>query len=222
MSSLAIIGRNANHGRILNMLIIGLVGGIASGKSAVAGELAHLGAVVLNADQAAHRVINSPDIQQQLVARWGEGILLANGEIDRKAVAARVFSAEAIASEEREFLENLLHPRIRAEFEADLEHLKQSGTFAAVIDAPLLLEAGWDEVCDVVLFVDSPCEDRLERAERLRNWNPEDFAAREAAQMPIEEKRRRATYVIANNGTLDQLRRRVNEFWQLLKYKKSS
>ncbi len=204
------------------MLIIGLIGGIASGKSAVAAELAQLGAVVLNADEAAHRVINDPEVKQLLTKRWGQEILLANGEINRKAVATHVFSPNQASSKERVFLENLLHPRIRAEFEAELENLKNAAVPAAVIDAPLLLEAGWDEVCDVLLFVDSPREDRQRRAEMLRNWSPTDFAAREAAQMPIDEKRRRATHVIANDGTLEQLRMRVHEVWLLLKNKKSS
>lgn len=204
------------------MLIIGLTGGIASGKSAVAAELAQLGAVVLNADEAAHRVINYPDVKQTLVERWGKEILLSGGEVNRTAVAARVFSPDQANTEEREFLENLLHPRIRLEFEPELEKLKNAGVPAAVIDAPLLLEAGWDEVCDVLLFVDSPRKDCQRRAELLRNWSPADFAAREAAQMPIEEKRRRATQTIANDGTLEQLRMRVHEFWLLLKNKKSS
>ncbi|MDZ4656053.1 MAG: dephospho-CoA kinase [Bythopirellula sp.] len=204
------------------MLIIGLIGGIASGKSAVTAELAQLGAVVLNADEAAHRVINYPEVKQLLSERWGQEILLPNGEVNRKAVAGRVFSPDQTGTEEREFLENLLHSRIRAEFETELENCKNADVPAAVIDAPLLLEAGWDEVCDVLLFVDSPREDRQQRAELLRNWSPTDFAAREAAQMPIEEKRRRATHVIANDGTFTQLREHVQGVWRLMKNKKSS
>lgn len=196
------------------MLIIGLVGGIASGKSAVAAELAKLGAMVLNADEAAHRVINEPAVKEMLVERWGPEVLLATGEVNRKAVAQHVFSFDLDSAQERQFLEELLHPRIRAEFEAKLATLKQANVPAAVIDAPLLLEAGWGEICDVVLFVDSPREDCKRRAETLRNWTPADFAAREAAQMPIEEKRRQASHVLANGGTLEVLQKRVGEFWQ--------
>ncbi len=203
------------------MLIIGLTGGIASGKSAVAAELSRLGAVVLNADEAAHRVINDPEVKQLLTERWGQEILLAGGKVNRQAVAERVFSPDAASSGEREFLENLLHPRIRAEFETELEKLKNAGVPAAVIDAPLLLEAGWDEICGVLLFVDSPREDRQRRAELLRNWSEADFAAREAAQMPIEEKRRRTTHGIVNDGTLEQLQMRVRDFWLVVKNKNS-
>ncbi len=196
------------------MLIIGLVGCIASGKSAVAAELAKLGATVLNADEAAHRVINDPAVKEMLVERWGPEVLLTNGEVNRKAVAQQVFSFDLASAQERFFLEKLLHPRIRAEFEAKLAALKQANVLAAVIDAPLLLEAGWGEICDVVLFVDSPREQCKLRAENQRNWTPADFATREAAQMPIEDKRRQASHVLANVSTLEVLQKRVGEFWQ--------
>jgi dephospho-CoA kinase len=198
------------------MLIIGLTGGIASGKSAVAEELAALGAVVLDADKAAHEVINFPEVKKALTERWGNEILLPDGNVDRKAVAERVFSTHKLALVERKFLEKILHSRIKDEFEYHLTQLKVAKTPVAVIDAPLLLEAGWQQGCDIVLFVDSPLEDRQQRAKSSRNWTAQDFATREAAQMPIEEKRRRATHVIANDGTLDELRERVEKFWKSL------
>lgn len=204
------------------MLIIGLTGGIASGKSTVANELAELGAVVLNADEAAHRVINAPEVRAELVTRWGDSILLASGDVNRRAVAERVFDKNAAATAERAFLENLLHPRIRAEFEAEIERLRETGAFGVVIDAPLLLEAGWDGICDAVVFVDSPFADSRKRAEKLRNWSLAEFEARMAAQMPIEEKRNRASHVIENDGSLVELRDRVREFWQRVQVQEKS
>jgi dephospho-CoA kinase len=202
------------------MLIIGLTGGIASGKSAVAEELAALGAVVLDADKAAHEVINFPEVKKALTERWGPEILLPDGNVDRKAVAERVFSTHKPTLVERKFLEKILHTRIKDEFEYQLTRLKIAKIPVAVIDAPLLLEAGWQQGCDIVLFVDSPLADRQQRAKSSRNWTAQDFAIREAAQMPIEEKRRRATQVIANDGTLDELRQRVEEFWKSLSLQK--
>jgi dephospho-CoA kinase len=198
------------------MLTIGLTGGIASGKSAVAQMLAELGAVVLNADEAAHRLINSPEIQEQLVDRWGTEVLNPDGTTNRRVVAERVFGPTSASREDRGYLERVLHPRIRAEFVAKTELLKADRPPAVVIDAPLLLEAGWDEICELLIFVASLREDCKRRAQTLRNWSSEEFAAREAAQMPIEEKRERATHVIANDGTLDELRDRVRELWQSL------
>lgn len=198
------------------MLTLGLTGGIASGKSAVAQELAALGAVVLNADQAAHRVIDYPDVKELLTASWGIDILQGDGSIDRRSIAKRVFGATSSARDDLAYLESVLHPRIRKEFAEELERHGQAGVKVAVIDAPLLLEAGWDEICDLIVFVDSPREDCKRRAQSLRNWSADEFTAREAAQMPIEEKRARATHVIANDGTLEQLRERVRQLWQSL------
>jgi dephospho-CoA kinase len=83
---------------------------------------------------------------------------------------------------------------------------------AVVIDAPLLIESGWNAVCQVIAFVDVPCETRLERA-ASRGWSAEEFSRREAAQMPIEEKRRRSTHVISNAGSLAELEAEVDGFW---------
>jgi len=195
--------------------IFGIAGGIASGKSAVSAELAALGAVVLDADQAAHAVINLPDVQQALVDRWGSEILRESGEVNRQAVAERVFSSQPGSEAELRFLEQTLHPQIRLQFEAELERLAEKGVSAAVIDAPLLLEAGWGSLCDGVIFVDSGREKRLKRAV-LRGWSEEDFSLREQAQMPIEEKRRQATHVVTNNGSLEVLKAQVQDCWKLL------
>jgi len=195
------------------MVIIGLTGGVASGKSAVAAALARRGAIVFDADRLGHRVLEEPDVRDELVSRWGRDILAPGGRIRRDAVAARVFgdSVEAIA--ERRFLEQTLHPRIRQRIEAEIRQLPNSGVPAVVIDAPLLIESGWIEVCQVVALVDAPRETRLERA-RSRGWSAEEFSRREAAQLPIEEKRRRSTHVIDNSGTLADLDREVNKFWE--------
>ena len=198
------------------MKIIGLIGGIASGKSAVAAELAALGAVVLDADRAAHEVLDSPTVQQALVDRWGKGVLKASGKIDRGAVALRVFSDDEKGRAELHFLEGTLHPRIREQFQAKLAELAAVGTAVAVIDAPLLLEAGWEKLCDSLVFVDSPQVDRLGRA-KLRNWTEAEFVNREALQMPIAEKRERSTHVLANSGTLANLHDQVRALWALLK-----
>ncbi len=197
------------------MKIIGIVGGIASGKSAVAAELAALGAVVLDADRAAHEVIELPRVKQALVARWGSGILGKSGEVNRQAVARQVFSPQPSGKTELRFLEQTLHPPIRQQFEAKLDRLAKTGVPAAVIDAPLLLEAGWESLCDRVIFVDSAREKRLERAAR-REWSAEDFSRREQAQMPIEEKRSRATHMLANEGSPQALRALVQGFWKAL------
>lgn len=195
------------------MKIIGLTGGIASGKSAVAKELARLGAVVLDADQAAHEAINLPSVQRALVERWGPAIVGPDRQTSRAEVAKRVFSDSPQAAKELKFLEETLHPRIRQQFESELERLKAAGQKVAVIDAPLLLEAGWQSLCDCLIFVDSPREARLQRAIQ-RNWKEAEFTKREACQMPIAEKRRLATQVLDNSGSLADLQSQVLQSWE--------
>jgi dephospho-CoA kinase len=197
------------------MIVIGLIGGIASGKSAVAAELAELGATVLDADQAAHRVLNLPAVKQKLTDRWGTAVLLPSGEIDRSEVASRVFSGASESTGELKFLEQTLHPLIREQFMAELTRLAEAGTSAAVIDAPLLLEAGWGGLCDAMLFVDSAREVRIERA-MGRNWTEEQFTHREAAQMPIEQKRQQATHTVANDRSPQDLKKAVRIVWEAL------
>ncbi len=194
------------------MHVIGIVGGIASGKSTVAVELAALGAVVLNADQAAHEAINRPEVKQTLVERWGEAILDGSGEALRQAIAERVFSPSLADNQELEFLESLLHPLVRRQFKSELAQLSQRGVAAAVLDAPLLLDAGWEDLCDFIVFVESSEQNRVERA-GPRNWSHSEISRREAAQMPINEKRRRATHVIRNLGSFGDLQREVRAFW---------
>jgi dephospho-CoA kinase len=196
------------------MKTIGLVGGVASGKSAVADALARRGAIVFDADAIAHQVIAQRDIRDQLVARWGGGILAADGRIDRRAIAARVFGDSPENAAERRFLEELLHPRIRQRIEAEARQLPDGSAPAVVIDAPLLVEVGWNDVCDAVLCVDVPREMRLARAQASRGWTAEEFSRREAAQLPIEEKRRWCSHAVDNSGTLAQLDAQVDRFWR--------
>lgn len=197
------------------MHIIGLIGGVASGKSAVAAELEKLGAVVLDADAAAHELIDDPQVQQLLIDRWGRDILRESGEIDRSAIAARVFAPGPEAAGELEFLEQTLHPRIRRAFEQRLDELAAAAVRAVVIDAPLLLEAGWQVLCDSIVFVAAQRAKRLQRS-TLRNWTESEFAQREHAQMPIETKRELATHVLDNNGSRESLRGQIVEFWNSL------
>ncbi len=187
------------------MHILGIVGGIACGKSVVSSTLEELGAVVLDADKAAHDVLQQEEIRQALVARWGQEILTDRGQIDRTAVARRIFSnsraepARTTAASNRRFLERTIHPRVRQQFQQEIERLDQQGVAVVVIDAPLLLEAGWGENCDDIVFVDCPVEIRLERALK-RGWTKRQFLEREAAQWSIEEKQRSSTLRIDNSG----------------------
>jgi dephospho-CoA kinase len=195
------------------MKTIGLVGGVASGKSLVAKQFVELGAGLLDADRAGHEVLaDDPDVCTAFVARWGPSILAADGSIDRTAVAARVFGDSDQATAERDFLESVLHPRIQVRLDAQRREFAAAGHPAVVLDAPLLLEANWDPQCDVVVMVDADRDTRLARS-HLRGWSDAEFARREAAQWPVEKKRAAAHAIIANDGSIDELRAAVRAVW---------
>ena len=184
--------------------VIGLAGGIGSGKSTVAEVLEQLGCVVSRSDEVGRAALRDPDIRAQLVCWWGQEILDASGEIDRSKVAAIVFNDRR----QRERLEALVHPWIEARRKACFERAPADAV-ALVIDAPLLFEAGLDRVCDVVLFVDADRALRIRRVRESRGWSETELARREDSQMSLDAKRSRADYVVHNNGARDELLERV-------------
>lgn len=182
--------------------VIGLAGGVGSGKSTVARVLASLGCVVLDADVLAKAALDRPEVRATLRQWWGDGVLGADGRVDRAAVGRVVFEDAA----QRERLEKLIHPIVHAE-RARLrgEHLAAGPVVAFVEDAPLLFEAGMDRECDAVIFVDAPREVRVERVRRTRGWDEAELARREKNQWPLDIKRSRADYVVVNAADQAQL-----------------
>ncbi len=203
------------------MKTIGLIGGVASGKSRVAQMLAELGAGILDADRAGHAVlVEDAEVQAALRRRWGDSVFSADGSVNRAAIGKRVFATGSQGEEDRFFLEELLHPRIRRRLEEERDQFAAQGRVAVVLDAPLLLEAGWGKsLCDTVIFVEAPPEVRLARA-RTRGWSDAEFTRREAAQWPVEEKRRYADTIIQNAGSENELRQAVKQFWNKLQLPK--
>lgn len=200
----------AGRGRIP---VIGLIGGIGGGKSVAAGLLAERGAVVVDADAVGHEVLRRPDVARRVVERFGAGVTSADGQVDRRALGRLVF-ADAAA---RRDLEAIVHPSMFQEFERRIGEARSRGEAAAVVlDAAILLEAGWDRICDVVVFVDAPREARLDRVRESRGWSEADLAAREAAQRPLDEKRARADHVLANDGEVAGLAAEVDRLVTLL------
>jgi len=185
---------------------VGLTGGVASGKSAVAALLRELGAVVIDSDQLAREVVEpgTPGLAA-VVEEFGETVLTGDGHLDRAALGSVVFGDEA----SRRRLEGILHPLIRARAaEAEAE----AGPGALVVhDIPLLVETGQADRFDAVLVVDVPVETQVERMVRDRGWSAEDARRRVAAQADRDERRAVATHVIDNTGTHDDLRERVTE-----------
>jgi dephospho-CoA kinase len=189
--------------------VIGLIGGIGAGKSRVAALLAaEHGAFVVDADAVGHALLEQRPVRDLVVSRFGPGILDQSREeegpaaprIDRRALGAVVFSdPKALAQ-----LEAILHPRMRRTFARVIARETRRGRArAVVIDAAILLEAGWDTLCDRVVFVDAPRDLRLSRLAASRGWTAEALDAREAAQWPLDRKRARADAVVVNDTDSD-------------------
>ena len=187
------------------MILIGIVGGIASGKSLVSSRLASLGAEVLDADRVGHEVLRELAVKEAIRARWGDGVFDCQGEIDRSEVARIVFAANPDGPRELAFLEELTHPRIGQRLREQIAKWSRDGrTAAAVLDAPVMFKSGWDKECDTIVFVDAPRAVRFARA-RQRGWTEADFESREGAQQTLEAKRLRADVVIDNSSTSEHV-----------------
>jgi dephospho-CoA kinase len=201
--------------REANVPIIGLIGGVASGKSLVAAELARLGAMVLDADRAGHEVLELPEVVAALYQRWGPRILGSSGRVDRKAVGRIVFEPTEQGRDELKFLEQMTHPRIGELLMRQVTEMRGKGARAIVLDAPVMEKSGWYELCDRIVYVDAPRETRLARA-RSRGWTEEEFVAREGAQESLEQKRGRADWILDNSGSPQETRDQVERWWQTL------
>ncbi|GAA4697888.1 dephospho-CoA kinase [Nocardioides nanhaiensis] len=190
---------------------VGLTGGVGSGKSTVAAELAELGAVVIDADQLAREVVarGTPGLAA-VVEEFGEQLLTPEGDLDRPAMGALVFGDES----RRRALEAIVHPLV---FERYAELEGATGPDDVVVhDIPLLVESGRAEEFEAVLVVDVPDAVRIERLVRDRGWTREDAESRIAAQAAREERLAVATHVIDNAGTREELRERVRAVWREL------
>jgi dephospho-CoA kinase len=191
-------------------LVIGLLGGVAAGKSTIAAALAARGLQHVDADRLAREVAAEGPVLREIAAAFGAGVLDAAGRLDRAALAAIAFRDAAA----RQRLEALVHPRVRAAIVAATAAARAAGV-SVVLDVPLLLERGLIEACDVVVFVQSSEAARRARA-AARGWPPGEFERREAAQAPLADKRARAEFVLDNDGPLDAVGRRVDDLLRAL------
>lgn len=205
-----------------NKLVVGLIGGMGSGKSRVAAEFARHGARVISGDPIGHEALRQPEIRRRVLARWGDGILAADGDIDRRRLGAIVFADPA----ERVRLEEMLFPWIRQSVREEIDKARQDAAVPLIVlDAAVMLEAGWNDACDRLVFVEAPRPLRLQRLAEQRGWSAAETAQREQAQMPLEEKRRRADHVIDNAGALEETARQVETLlglWNVVRNSKTA
>jgi dephospho-CoA kinase len=193
------------------MRIIGLTGGIASGKNSVARIMESLGAVVIDADLLAREaVVPGEDAYRSIVREFGDAALNPDRTINRKALGRIVFADPAA----RKKLESITHPAIARLAEQRLADLREDGVPVAVYMAPLLIEAGVTSRVDEVWVVYADRETQLERLIRRDGISREEALQRIEAQMPMEEKRKLAKVVIDNSGTPEETVQKVRELWE--------
>ena len=195
------------------MKVIGLTGGIASGKSTAARLLGDLGAPVIDADQLAREAVRpGSDTLAAIVAAFGAEVLRDDGALDRVALGKQVFAAP----DARRMLESIVHPEVRRLAQLKLQALKASGAQVVFYMAPLLIEAGADTLCDEIWVVDVDDTTQLQRASARDGMSGEEAQQRVSAQMPPAEKARRGDVVIDNRGTIEALAQRLKELWKEL------
>ncbi len=188
---------DANADSVGRKPVIGLVGGVGSGKSLVARQFAELGCGVVDADQLARDAYADPSVREQIVQWWGKDVMKPDGSLDRRRIASIVFDAPA----EKTRLEELIHPRVFTGRQALHKRFEADPAVVAIVeDCPLLLEVGLDEQCDAVVFVDAPREHRLARVTATRGWDEAELDRREKNQIGLDKKADRADYVLKNDA----------------------
>lgn len=197
------------------MLLVGVTGGIGSGKSAVAEMLSRRGAVVFDADVLAREAVEpgTPGYRQVL-ARFGDGILLPDGSIDRAGLAALVFEDPAA----RRDLERIVHPEVQRLFLERIRPYARSDR-VVVFDAPLLVETGRHAAFDSLIVVAAKPETQVERLVGDRGMSEEDVRARIEAQLPVEEKAGVAEFILDNEGSVRELEAQVDRLWPELEHR---
>ena len=194
------------------MLLVGLTGGIASGKSSVSAMLAERGAEIVDADLIARQVVMPGErAWQKILDHFGRGVLTEDGQVDRKKLADLVFADQAKLT----LLNEITHPDIFARVADRLEH-NRDREVVVVLDAALLIETGLADRVDVVVVVDAGDEEKQVRRLTAKGFDERDARARMAAQLPAEARLARADLVIRNVGTFEDLTARVDEVWDEL------
>jgi len=196
------------------MKIIGLTGGIGSGKSTVSKFLAHLGAVVIDADKVGHEVFKpGTKAWQEVVDVFGQGIISADGTIDRRKLGEIVFSNPGARAK----LNQIMHPLIYEQVKSRMEEYGRKGVAIIIVEAPLLLEVGWKSLVDEVWVTSASEATVIKRLKEQKGLSETQSLARIRTQLTDEERIRQADVVIDTDCALDELKERIEALWRKLR-----
>jgi len=192
-------------GKIAEKPVIGILGGIGSGKSTIAAEFAKLGCKVIDADRIAHELLEEPPVREKIVSLFGQAVLDSSGKIDRRKLAEVVFADDHMLAS----LNRIIHPLVLQRTKELIERSKsQNQIKAIVLDMPLLVEVGWHKRCDKLIFVDCEQKLRQERAKKM-GFNKKQIKIRENFQISLDSKASLADNTIENNSDFSAIAKQV-------------
>ena len=190
--------------------VIGVVGGVGAGKSTAAAELARLGCALIDADRIGHELLAEQSVRRELRERWGGRIFNEQGHVDRKALGEIVFSDP----DELAALNAVVHPRIRRRMAEQIADFRaRSDVPAVVVDAAVLFEAGWNDLCTHLVFVDCPPDERLRRVRAGRQWDEKTWRQREKSQNFLDTKRQMCEDTIDGSSDVSHLVEQLRELF---------
>lgn len=192
-------------------LVVGILGGIGSGKSAVSrGLSSSFRTYIIDADHVGHDVLQFPSVKNRIRQSFGDSVF--NGsDICRKSLATKVFGSEVHHQQALNQLEKIVHPEIRKQIENQLANIPQA-TDVVMLDAAVMLEAGWNDLCDTIVFVDTPFAIRQKRVEDNRGWPVDELRKREESQLSLSEKRAASEFIVDNSGSLNSAVQQLASF----------
>jgi len=194
------------------MKVIGLTGGIGSGKSTVSQHLAELGATVIDADKVGHEALKAAEVKKEIVDAFGQKVLASDGEIDRQKLGGIVFgNSELVLT-----LNMIMHPYIRTMVIDRIEGYRQNGVAIVILEASVLLEAegDWTSLVDEIWVTESPEKEVIKRLSAQRGLSEDQVMARIRSQLSQEDRARQASVIINNNGKLEDMKEIVKGLWE--------
>jgi dephospho-CoA kinase len=171
----------------------------------------HNDVVLVSGDEIGHEVLTQPAVRDAIRKRFGEPVFIADGQINRKALGQVVFGSNRQQLAARDDLERIVHPRIRETIAGQIAASAAAGKRAVLLDAAVLFEAGWNDLCHAVVFIDVPRDQRYARLRETRGWDDAETERRESSQASVESKRSRSQFVVDNSGSVEAAGRQLEE-----------
>jgi len=187
---------------------IGILGGVGSGKSSVVRHVTNFDLQVIDADKIGHDLLEDPDVLQKLTQTFPTSIFESSGQVIRPQLAQLVFGKDLEHKAALKQLEQIIHPAIHREI---TDQIQNASTDAVILDAALLLETGWADECNYLIYIDTPVSQRIERVRMNRNWTAEELKHRESTQLPLTTKKGLADFIVDNSGTIQDASRQLTD-----------